>query len=45
MKQVKQRNPIAFDLCTNGLYKNKAFNDKRKMVKRFDIRKELKNYE
>lgn len=45
MKQVKQRNPIAFDLCTNGLYKNKVFKDKRKTVKRFDIRKELKNYE
>ena len=45
MKSVKNRNPIAFDLCANGLYKNKVFKNRRKEVAKFNLRKEWKKYE
>ena len=36
---VKKRNPIAFDLCTNGLYRNKVFVNRKKVLRKFDYRK------
>ena len=45
MKSVKNRNPIAFYLCTNGLYKNKVFKNRRKEVAKFNLHKEWKKYE
>ena len=38
MKKIKKRNPIAYDLHTNGLYKPKVIQDKKKYN-----RKKLKN--
>ena len=38
MKAVKKRNPIAYDLYTNGVYKPKVIKNKKK----YD-RKKLKN--
>lgn len=38
MKKIKRRNPIAYDLYTNGLYKPKVIKNKKK----YD-RKKLKN--
>jgi len=34
-KTLKKRNPIAFDLFTNGLYRSKVVKDKRKILKKF----------
>ena len=36
---VKKRNPIAFDLCTNCLYRNKVFVNRKKVLRKFDYRK------
>lgn len=36
---VKKRNLIAFDLCTNGLYRNKVFVNRKKVLRKFDYRK------
>ena len=36
---VKKRNPIAFDLCTNDLYRNKIFVNRKKVLRKFDYRK------
>ena len=36
---VKRRNPIAFDLCINGLYRNKVFVNRKKVLRKFDYRK------
>lgn len=36
---VKKRNPIAFDLCTNGLYRRKVEPNKKNILKKFDVRK------
>ena len=36
---AKKRNPIAFDLCTNGLYRNKVFVNRKKVLRKFDYRK------
>jgi len=38
MKTIKKRNPIAYDLHTNGLYKPKVIKNKKKYN-----RKKLKN--
>ena len=35
-----QRNPIARDLCQNPLYKTKRFINRKKVIKKFDWRKE-----
>lgn len=36
---IKRRNPIAFDLCTNGLYRRKVERNKKKILTKFDVRK------
>lgn len=42
-KLPKQRNPIARTLCTQGQFKNKVFENKKKKIKKFDWRKEVAN--
>lgn len=42
-KLPKQRNPIARMLCTQGQFKNKVFENKKKKLKKFDWRKEVAN--
>lgn len=42
-KLPKQRNPIAQMLCTQGQFKNKVFENKKKKIKKFDWRKEISN--
>lgn len=39
-KLPKQRNPVAFALCTQGQFKNKVFRNRKKEVAKFDWRKE-----
>ena len=36
---VQKRHPLAFDLCTNGLYRNKVFVNRKKILRKFDYRK------
>ena len=44
-KEIKKRNPIAFDLVSNGLYRSKVEKNKKREVKKFDFRKHvLENY-
>lgn len=40
-KLPKQRDPIARMLCTQGQFKNKVFENKKKKIKKFDWRKEV----
>ena len=40
--EIKKRNLINKDLCTNLLYKTKVFKDRKKMVSKFNLHKELK---
>ena len=44
-KLPKQRNPIAHMLCTQGQFKNKVFENKKKKIKKFNWRKEVANTE
>lgn len=44
-KLPKQRNPIARMLYTQGQFKNKVFENKKKKIKKFDWRKEVANAE
>lgn len=45
MKKVKKRNPIAYDLLTNGLYKPKVIENKKKYNrKKLKKGKELLKY-
>lgn len=39
-KLPKQRNPVAFALCTQGQFKGKVFRNRKKEVAKFDWRKE-----
>lgn len=39
MKKLKRRNPIAFDLLTNNLYKQKVIPNKKKKIKRLNFSK------
>ena len=39
-KLPKQRNPVAFALCTQGQFKSKVFRNRKKEVAKFDWRKE-----
>ena len=40
--EIKKRNLINKDLCTNSLYKLKVFKDRKKTVSKFNLHKELK---
>lgn len=40
--EIKKRNLINKDLCTNSLYKPKVFKDRKKIVSKFNLHKELK---
>ena len=49
MKKINKRNPIAFDLLTNGLYKQKVIKNKKaynrkKMKKGKELLKVLSHY-
>ncbi len=41
VQRPKQRNPIARIMCETNYYKNKVVPNKKKIVKKFDIRKEM----
>ena len=43
-KQIKKRDPIAYNLLTSGLYKQRIVQDKKKKTKKFSLRKELSYY-
>ena len=43
-KIPKRRDPIAYDLLTNGLYKPKVIKNKKKQIKKFNWRKEISSY-
>jgi len=43
-KVIKKRNPIAYALFTNSLFKSKVVKDKKKTLKKFNLKKELSYY-
>ncbi len=44
MKQFKQRNFIAMDLCTKSQFRSRVQANKKKKLSKFNLAKEMRNY-
>lgn len=42
--QFKQRNFIAMDMCNNRQFRNRIHTNKKKVIGKFNLTKELRNY-
>lgn len=42
--KVNHRNAIAYDLCTNGLYRTRKHINKAKKLAKFNVHKELATF-